>query len=171
MNLSPQGVAKALGGEARGCHVLAPGPGHLSPRDRSLSVLVDPQAPDGFVVMSFAGDDVLQCKDYVRERLGIEVMAARHEPRQAGDTPAPRSACGSFRKNRAGLKHLARGKTDHGNMGRSLSFGARYRKPGQPVLALFPMRHNGPKRPIHSGSCFGSGIAKRQGDGGADDVP
>ena len=71
MNLSPQGVAKALGGEAHGGNVLAPGPGH-SPRDRSLSILVDPQAPEGFIVSSFAGDDILQCKDYVRERLGIE---------------------------------------------------------------------------------------------------
>ncbi|MDR3527397.1 MAG: toprim domain-containing protein [Rhizomicrobium sp.] len=70
MNLSPQGVAKALGGEARGCNVLAPGPGH-SPRDRSLSILVDPQAPDGFVVMSFAGDDIIPCRDFVRERLGM----------------------------------------------------------------------------------------------------
>lgn len=71
VDLSPQGIAKALGGEARGCHVIAPGPRH-SPRDRSLSILVDPQAPDGFVVMSFAGDDVIQCKDYVRDRIGIE---------------------------------------------------------------------------------------------------
>src|SRR5207248_1762914 len=47
-----------------------PGPGH-SPKDRSLSIKLNPSAPDGFVVHSFAGDDPLQCKDHVRSKLGI----------------------------------------------------------------------------------------------------
>lgn len=70
MNYSPQQVAAALGGEVSGREVLAPGPNH-SPKDRSLSVKIDPTAPDGFVVHSFAGNDPLQCKDYVRGKLGI----------------------------------------------------------------------------------------------------
>lgn len=69
--IDPSSLALALGGEARGNAVLAPGPGH-SKTDRSLSVTVDPGAPDGFVVHSFANDDPLACKDYVRERVGLD---------------------------------------------------------------------------------------------------
>ena len=65
-----QSIARALGGELNGNEVLAPGPGH-SPTDRSLSIALDANAPDGFIVHSFAGDDAIRCKDYVRERAGI----------------------------------------------------------------------------------------------------
>ena len=59
--------------------MLAPGPGH-SGKDRSLSIKLSPKSPDGFVVHSFAGDDPLVCKDYVRERLGLQKLqpAPRH---------------------------------------------------------------------------------------------
>jgi hypothetical protein len=67
--LDARTLARALGGEARGNNVTAPGPGH-SHEDRSLSVLVDPSAPDGFVVHSFTRDDPLKCRDYVNEKLG-----------------------------------------------------------------------------------------------------
>jgi putative DNA primase/helicase len=63
-------VARVLGGEVSGRQVLAPGPGH-SARDRSLSIKIEPDAPDGFLVFSHAGDDVVACKDHVRERLGL----------------------------------------------------------------------------------------------------
>jgi putative DNA primase/helicase len=63
-------LAQTLGGEVSGRQVLVPGPGH-SQRDRSLSICIEPNAPNGFVVYSFAGDDPLVCKDYVRERLGL----------------------------------------------------------------------------------------------------
>jgi RecA-family ATPase len=66
-----QRFARALGGEVNSGQVLAPGPGH-SPKDRSLSVKLDTSAPDGFVVHSFAGDDPIRCKDYVRHKAGIE---------------------------------------------------------------------------------------------------
>src|SRR4051794_2624717 len=62
-------IARALGGEVHGYQVLAPGLGH-SWRDRSLSVRPNPRAPDGLLVHSFAGDDPLAAKDYVRRRLG-----------------------------------------------------------------------------------------------------
>jgi hypothetical protein len=65
-----QTLARALGGEARGGQVLAPGPGH-SAADRSLSVKLDSSAPDGFIVNSFANDDPIVCKDYVREKFGL----------------------------------------------------------------------------------------------------
>ena len=69
MNL--QQLARALGGDVRGNQVMAPGPGH-SPKDRSLAVKLDPAAPDGFVVFSHAGDDVIACRDYVREKCSLE---------------------------------------------------------------------------------------------------
>jgi putative DNA primase/helicase len=63
-------IARALGGEVSGRRVLAPGPEH-SPKDRSLCVSLAPAMPSGFLVHSFAGDDPIQCKDYVRARLGL----------------------------------------------------------------------------------------------------
>ena len=35
-----------------------------------MAVTLDTSAPDGFLVHSFAGDDDIACKDYVRKRLG-----------------------------------------------------------------------------------------------------
>jgi hypothetical protein len=71
LNISPSGLAKALGGEVRGNQVLAPGPGH-SPADRSLSILVDDRAPGGFIVNAFSPrDDAIECRDYVREKAGL----------------------------------------------------------------------------------------------------
>jgi putative DNA primase/helicase len=63
-------ITRALGGEVSGRQVLTPGPGH-TPRDRSLSIKIEPAAPDGFLVHSFAGDDPIVCKDHVRRRLGL----------------------------------------------------------------------------------------------------
>lgn len=79
MHISPQQLAQALGGEVSGNQVLAPGPNH-SPKDRSLSVRLDDTAPDGMVVHSFAGDDPLACKDYVRDRAGL----SKWEPQKPG---------------------------------------------------------------------------------------
>jgi hypothetical protein len=95
-------VAKRLGGEAVGvAQVTAPGPGH-SHVDRSLSVWLDPADPAGFRVHSFAGDDVMTCRDYVRERLGVGPFGSDQEgsttPRGAifrslyGPHPDPRSS-------------------------------------------------------------------------------
>jgi AAA domain len=70
VQLNLQTVARALGDEINAGQVLAPGPNH-SPKDRSLSVKLDAAAPDGFVVHSFSKDDPLECKDYVRKKLGL----------------------------------------------------------------------------------------------------
>ena len=67
-------IAHRLRGEVAGDQVLAPGPGH-SPKDRSLSVKLESAVPDGFVVFSHAGDDPIQCRDYVREALGLPKWA------------------------------------------------------------------------------------------------
>lgn len=58
-------LASALGGEISNGQVIAPGPGH-SKHDRSLAVRPSPDAPEGFVVHSFSGDDALACRDHVR---------------------------------------------------------------------------------------------------------
>jgi hypothetical protein len=64
-------VAYALGGQVAWKNtVLVPGPGH-SARDRSLAVRLDLAAPDGFLVFSHAGDGWRECRDHVRERLGL----------------------------------------------------------------------------------------------------
>jgi hypothetical protein len=63
-------AAHILGGEVSGRGILCPGPGHR-PHDRSLSVQFDSRAPDSFTVHSFAGDDWRECRDHVKERLGI----------------------------------------------------------------------------------------------------
>lgn len=84
MALDLHSVAKALAGEVAGRNrVLAPGPGH-SGHDRSMSVVLEDGVPDGFLVTSFAGDDWRECRDHVRERLGL-----RFDPRQRADRPAP----------------------------------------------------------------------------------
>jgi len=77
-------AAQALGGEVyRGREVLAPGPGH-SRNDRSLQVLFDPQAPDGFVVRSYANDDFRECREHVKSALGI---ATDYRSRRAAPRP------------------------------------------------------------------------------------
>ncbi len=82
-------IAAALGGEVSRGAVLAPGPGH-SRKDRSLSVKLSHQSPDGFIVHSHAGDDFRVCRDYVAGRLGLGRDRSRRpdSPRAA---PSPRA--------------------------------------------------------------------------------
>ena len=75
-------IARALGGTISGRSVLFPGPGH-SRKDRSASLILSPGAPDGFLVFSHCGDDPLQLKDYVRERLGLSRAVERRTERGA----------------------------------------------------------------------------------------
>ncbi len=63
-------IAAALGGKIRGQWVYAPGPGHSS-RDRSMAIRLDPNAPEGFRVHSFSGDDFRDCLDYARSKMGL----------------------------------------------------------------------------------------------------
>jgi hypothetical protein len=71
VNISLKSIAHILGGEFRGNQVLAPGPGH-SREDRSLSITIS-NSGDDIVVHSFAHDDPIECKDYVREKCGIQI--------------------------------------------------------------------------------------------------
>jgi putative DNA primase/helicase len=64
-------LAHTLGGDVTGRNTAnVPGPGH-SPKDRSLSIKLDRRAPGGFVVYSFGGNDPIECRDYIRGRLGL----------------------------------------------------------------------------------------------------
>ena len=67
-------IARALGGQVTGDYVTAPGPGH-SAGDKSIKVSLG--GPDGFLVHSFAGDDPIRIKDYVRERCGMPAWQPR----------------------------------------------------------------------------------------------
>jgi putative DNA primase/helicase len=82
-------AARALGGEVSGRQVICPGPGH-SRRDRSLSVRLEPSAPDGFLVHSHAGDDWRTCRDHVRTLLGLPTWQPGDE--QNRNVPTQHSA-------------------------------------------------------------------------------
>ena len=74
--MDARSLAVALNGDVVGPdRVLAPGPGH-NPRDRSLSIRLDPGAPEGFVCHSFSSDDWRECRDHVRHTMGL----ARPQP-------------------------------------------------------------------------------------------
>src|SRR5215471_5816211 len=97
LNIDLRSLARALGGDVRSNQVLAPGPGH-SATDRSLAVKLDDNAPDGFVVHSFAHDDPIACRDYVRTRAGLPAFAAdrtEEPPPKANGAPPPPKANGA----------------------------------------------------------------------------
>ena len=83
----PAQLAKALGGESRNGQILAPGPGH-SATDRSLSIRIDANAPHGFVVHSFAGDDPIKCRDYIYERAGLSAWKPNGGKRKRASSDA-----------------------------------------------------------------------------------
>jgi putative DNA primase/helicase len=79
MMLDLRTIARIMGGEITGrnsCNV--PGPGH-SNADRSLSIKLSARAPGGFVVYSHANDDPIECRDYVRGRLGLSKWQAKDQ--------------------------------------------------------------------------------------------
>jgi hypothetical protein len=82
-------ISQIMGGDVAGGEALVPGPGH-SAEDRSLAVKLDGAAPDGFVTHSFAGDDPIVCRDFVRKKLGLPEF----EPKK--------KASGSSSKNKKG---------------------------------------------------------------------
>jgi DNA-binding MarR family transcriptional regulator len=86
--LTIQELHRALGGNIlrgkNGPEVLCPGPGH-SREDRSLSVTIS-GGGDDIIVHSFAGDDPIVCKDYVRDKIGL-----RFQPRSNGHSRPERT--------------------------------------------------------------------------------
>src|SRR5438552_1916172 len=77
-------MAKLLGGEVSGSGVKCPGPSH-SAADRSLSVTPSPTADCGFIVHSFAGDDVNVSKDHVRQKLGLPGFEPKSKAKKNGN--------------------------------------------------------------------------------------
>jgi RecA-family ATPase len=75
-------MAAALGGIVSNGQITAPGPGHKSKDDRSLSIRFDPNAPDGFVCHSFAGDDPIQCRDYIRQKCALPAFQSNGAQRR-----------------------------------------------------------------------------------------
>jgi hypothetical protein len=61
----------ALGGEISNDQLRCPGPGH-SAADRSMCVKPSYLNDDGFVCSSFANDDWKTCKEYIREKAGLD---------------------------------------------------------------------------------------------------
>jgi hypothetical protein len=61
-------LAARLGGTINNGWINIPGPGHRS-KDRSLGIKLDPSAPGGFRINSFAQDDPELCKRYVAQLL------------------------------------------------------------------------------------------------------
>ena len=90
ITLDAHSVAQSLGGQVAGLNrIQCPGPNH-SRRDRSLSVWIEPDAPDGFRVYSHAGDDALVCKDYIRAQLGMSPWRAGANSKSDWSAPPPR---------------------------------------------------------------------------------
>jgi hypothetical protein len=82
-HISLDKAAALLGGEVSGGQILCPGPGH-SAGDRSLSVKPDKDAPEGFIVHSFAGDDPIACRDHVRQKLGLAAFEPKKNDKANG---------------------------------------------------------------------------------------
>jgi hypothetical protein len=145
-------AARLLGGEATGGKVICPGPGH-SRKDRSLSVLFSEHLPDGFVVRSFAGDDDLTCKDYVRGRLGLPMRdwrkpiprdLPRRQPQHATDDQAGRIKAGlaiwqgarSIRGTPAEAYLASRGLRLDEDLSHILRFSAVLKLGGEPAIGM-----------------------------------
>jgi Protein of unknown function (DUF3631) len=83
-------IAAMLGGRVSGGEALVPGPGH-SVEDRSLSIKPDRGAPDGFLLHSFAGDDPIACREYVRGKLGLPEFEATKKRKKPNGGARPYS--------------------------------------------------------------------------------
>lgn len=103
-------MARALCGEMASrarLQIVCPGPGH-SLRDRSLSVFLDPNSPDGFRVHSHAmpRDDWRRCRDYVRDRLGLptprffSTSSTSAQSASIRNAEAPASGCTRITRDR-----------------------------------------------------------------------
>ena len=110
IDLSLEQLARTLGGEVCGDQVRAPGPGH-SHKDRSLSIKLDASAPDGCLVHSFAGNDPIVCKDYVRGKLGLAPWS-----RGANRPPKAPAKCHDAKRAEAALAIWAAAKPADGTV-------------------------------------------------------
>jgi putative DNA primase/helicase len=104
-------LARALGGEVSGDHVLAPGPRH-SKHDRSMAVWIDPSSPSLVRVHSFAGDDWRDCLKHTESLRGIDaretfrsarsqLRGSKHPTAENSTIARPRAANEDHRSERA----------------------------------------------------------------------
>jgi hypothetical protein len=102
VNMDLKSLARALGGDVRQGQVCAPGPGH-SNADRSMSVKLSVGAPDGFIVHSFANDDVNECRDYIRQKIGAEPFKPNgHQRKQASVDEIDAALRAAFKRQEEG---------------------------------------------------------------------
>ena len=66
--MTPAELARALNGTLNGQWINLRGPGHRS-GDLSLGLRLDSSAADGYVLYSFAEDDLIECRSYVNAKL------------------------------------------------------------------------------------------------------
>jgi hypothetical protein len=96
LDITPQDLARILGGEVSGRGVVAPGEGH-SKDDRSLSIKITKDNPDGFVVHSHSPkNDDLSSKDYVRERLRQAGYHTTNARAQSNGRTQPRTIVATY---------------------------------------------------------------------------
>jgi hypothetical protein len=69
-------IARLLGGTVDGRWINIPGPRHSS-QDRSLGVLFDRSAPNGFRIKSHADDPPVKCRRYVKRLLARAERSTR----------------------------------------------------------------------------------------------
>lgn len=98
--LTARGIAAAMGGKVSPSNpnlARVPGPGH-SKHDDGLAVFVTESDPEGFTTYSHHGDDWRDCRDYVRQKLGLERPDFRKKPMQYVPPKPKGERTGSKRK-------------------------------------------------------------------------
>jgi RecA-family ATPase len=124
-------IANALGGDISNGQITAPGPGHKSKSDRSLSIRLDASAPDGFLCHSFAGDDPIRCRDYIRQKCGLPAFKPNGQRR---------------RKTSAEIENLLAAAIDHERKPTATLF-AKYRYTDRDGTLLYEvLKYINPKR-------------------------
>ena len=137
-------IAAALNGDVVGGQVLAPGPGH-GPRDRSLAVRPGFRGQrDTFICHSFAGDDWKECRDFIRQKLGLPDDAPRRKA--AEPAPAIRVSTDDAKIKKARARHIwtCRQPIEGTPAERYLRESRGYRGPLPPTLGYLPSRAGGP---------------------------
>jgi hypothetical protein len=90
--MDARSLARLLNGDIAGRNqVYCPGPGH-SHKDRSLSVRLNPDAPDGFDCFSHSGDDWRDCRNYVQQRLGLPAWRPGDGQNRTAPRPVKKAA-------------------------------------------------------------------------------
>src|SRR5262245_56914341 len=104
MSITLEQLRRALGVDINGGALSCPAPGH-SKDDRGLRVFVDPNNADGFTVTSFNGHGWQECRDFIKEKLGIAPW--RPGERADDDRFSPTSGAVLRRRSGAGRHRRA----------------------------------------------------------------